>query len=385
MRRQLAAAAAIFLAVPGLVLSAGPSATAASTPNNLVVDLGSNTGPFDGGASGALYGLYDQGVPTSNLIQGMGMVTTDTKAQDGQQHPGSDALEIAKPFVASGGGSIYIYMTDVYRNFPYERTTYAQYQGYMKTEVEQVLTSPYRSRIILVPYNEPDGNWFSGLTTNAATVAAFEAEWLQTYNFIKGLWPQARIAGPNLSGFYPAALGSFLQFCLANHCLPAVMTWHELAVASTVRTDVAAYRALETTVGLPHHLPINIDEYAARYQLTSPGQMVAWLSALEAEKVDGDLAYWNINGTLGDSVAQQDIPNAQWWLYNWYSSLSGHTVAVTTPDGNTDDTLQGLATLDTALDVTRGQEDPHQWRVGKRFSTWGCWAQRWGRSQRGGR
>ena len=53
MRRQLAAAAAIFLAVPGLVLSAGPSATAASTPNNLVVDLGSNTGPFDGGASGS--------------------------------------------------------------------------------------------------------------------------------------------------------------------------------------------------------------------------------------------------------------------------------------------------------------------------------------------
>ena len=250
--------------------------------------------------------------------------------------------------MASGGRSIYIYMTDVYRNFPYERTTYAQYQGYMKTEVEQVLTSPYRNRIILVPYNEPDGNWFSGLTTNAATLAAFEAEWLQTYNFIKGLWPQARIAGPNLSGFYPAALGSFLQFCLANHCLPAVMTWHELAVASTVRTDVAAYRALETTVGLPHHLPINIDEYAARYQLTSPGQMVAWLSALEAEKVDGDLAYWNINGTLGDSVAQQNIPNAQWWLYNWYSSLSGHTVAVTTPDGNTDDTLQGLATLDTA-------------------------------------
>ncbi len=87
---------------------------------------------------------------------------------------------------------------------------------------------------------------------------------------------------------------------------------------------------------------------AARYQLTSPGQMVAWLSALEAEKVDGDLAYWNINGTLGDSVAQQNIPNAQWWLYNWYSSMSGHTVAVTPPDGNTDDTLQGLATLNPA-------------------------------------
>jgi hypothetical protein len=386
MRKHLVTAAAVILAASGLVLGAAappgsaattsaaiastsattagattagatsaatPSTSAATTPNDVTVDLGSSTGQFDGGASGSLYGLYDQGVPSNNLIQGMGLQTTDTKAQDGQQHPGSDALEIAKPFTGSGGKNIYIYMTDVYRDFPYERTSYAQYQGYMKTEVEQVLTSPDKNRIILVPYNEPDGNWFAGLTTNATILASFEAEWLQTYNFIKGLWPQARIAGPNLSGFYPAALGSFLQFCLANNCLPDVMTWHELQVASTVRTDVAAYRALETTVGLKHPLPINLDEYAARYQLTSPGQMVAWLSALEAEKVDGDLAYWNINGSLGDSVAQQNIPNAQWWLYNWYSSMTGNTVAVTTPQGNTDDTLQGLATLDKAKKQAR--------------------------------
>src|ERR1700728_172317 len=307
------------------------AATAATTPNDVVVDLGSSTGPLDGGASGSLYGIYDQGAPSNNLIEGMGLKTTDTKAQDGQQHPGSDALEIAKPFLDSGGRSIYIYMTDVYRDFPYERTTYAQYQGYMKTEIEQVINSPYKNRIVLVPYNEPDGNWFAGLTTNPTILASFEAEWLQTYNFIKGLWPQARIAGPNLSGFYPAALGSFLQFCMANNCLPDVMTWHELAVASTVRTDVAAYRALETTVGMTRHLPINIDEYAARYQLTSPGQMAAWLSALETEKVDGDLAYWNINGSLGDSVAQQNIPNAQWWLYNWYSSMTRNTAGVTPP------------------------------------------------------
>src|SRR5450631_205644 len=347
MRKHLASAAAVILAASGLFLGAAPSG-AATPPNDLVVNLGAATGQVDGGASGSLYGIYDQGVPSDNLIHGMGLTTTDTKAQDGQQHPGSDALEIVKPFVSSGGRDVYIYMTDVYRNFPYERTSYAQYQGYMKSEVEQVLTSPDKNRIVLVPYNEPDGNWFAGLTTDATTLAAFEAEWLQTYDFIKSLWPEARIAGPNFSNFFPAALGSFLQFCMANNCLPDVMTWHELQVASTVRTDVAAYRALETTVGLKHPLPVNLDEYAARYQLTSPGQMVAWLSALEAEKVDGDLAYWNINGALGDSVAQQNIPNAQWWLYNWYSSMTGNTVQVTAPQGNTDDKLQGLATLDRA-------------------------------------
>ena len=158
MRRGLAAAAALVLAAAGpLTGPAGPPGAATTTsPGSLVVDLGSSTGPFGGGASGSLYGLYDQGVPSGNLIQGVGLRTTDTKAQDGQQHPGSDALEIARPFTSSGGRDVYIDMTDVYRNFPYERTSYAQYQGYVKTEVEQVLTSPYRNRVILVPYNEPD-------------------------------------------------------------------------------------------------------------------------------------------------------------------------------------------------------------------------------------
>src|ERR1017187_5626231 len=98
MRKHLASAAAVILAPAGLVLGAAPSPGGASTtPNGLVVNLGASTGQVSGGASGSLYGIYDQGVPSNNLIQGMGLTTTDTKAQDGQQHPGSDALEIVKP------------------------------------------------------------------------------------------------------------------------------------------------------------------------------------------------------------------------------------------------------------------------------------------------
>ncbi|MBV9445911.1 MAG: hypothetical protein JO345_08455 [Streptosporangiaceae bacterium] len=325
---------------------AGADTETGATDENLSVDLGTSTGAVGHGADGALYGIYDQGVPSENLISGMGLQTTDTKAQDGQQHPGSDALEIARPFVNAGGRDIYIYMTDVYRNFPYERTSYAQYQGYMKTEVEQVLTSPYKNRIILVPYNEPDGNWFGGLASNTTTRAAFLSEWLDTYKFLKQLWPQARIAGPNFYQYQPAALSDFLTFCKANQCLPDVITWHELANTSTVAPDVAAFRQLESPIGL--NLPISLDEYAARYQLTSPGRMVAWLSAIENAKVGGDLPYWNQNGSLGDTVSQNNIPNGQWWLYHWYSSLTGHTVSVAPPSGNTDNTLQAVAALDTA-------------------------------------
>ncbi|HYY20023.1 MAG TPA: LamG domain-containing protein, partial [Streptosporangiaceae bacterium] len=325
----------------GISTKSNPSAT---STENLSVDLGNSTGAFQHGADGSLYGLYDQGVPSDNLIQGMGLQTTDTKAQDGQQHPGSDALEIAKPFADSGGGDLYIYMTDVYRNFPYERTSYAQYQGYLRTEVKQDLTSPYRNRIVLVPYNEPDGNWFAGLQDNATTLAAFEAEWRQTYQLIKGLWPQARIAGPNFFQYQGQALTSFLTYCQQNHCLPDIITWHELNNPSTIGPDVAAFRAAEAPLGL--NLPVNLDEYAARYQLTSPGRMVEWLSAINDAKVSGDLPYWNENGTLSDSTSQQNIPNAQWWLYHWYSSLAGQAVRVTPPQGGKDNTLQAVASLD---------------------------------------
>ncbi|WP_418953157.1 RICIN domain-containing protein [Streptomyces scabiei] len=323
----------------------------AATPT-LTVDLSTTTGTFHGGASGALYGLYGPDVPTNNLIEGMGLQTTNTKYQDGQQHPGSDALEIAKPFVDSGGKDILIYMTDVYRA-NYERAGYSAYQATMKTQVEQAKASPYASRIVFVPYNEPDLNWFSGMRTNSTALANFNAEWRQTYNFIKGLWPEARLAGPNTAGYSSSSLSGFLTYCKANNCLPDVVTWHTLGSPAEVRSTVDSYRAVETAAGITSPITVNLNEYAHRYHLTDPGQMVQWIAAIEDKKVDGNLPYWNINGNLGDSAAAQNTPNAQWWLYNWYSSMSGNTVKVTGAANNAAYTLQGVASLDTAKKQAR--------------------------------
>jgi hypothetical protein len=323
----------------------------AATPT-LTVDLGTTTGAFHGGASGVLYGLYGPDVPTNNLIEGMGVQTTNTKYQDGQQHPGSDALEIAKPFVDSGGEDIFIYMTDVYRA-NYERESYAAFQATMKTQVEQTKASPYADHIVFVPYNEPDLNWFSGMRTNSTALNNFNSEWRQTHNFIKGIWPEARLAGPNTSSYTDSSLRGFLTYCKANNCLPDVVTWHTLGSPADVRSTVNAYRAVETAAGITSPITINLNEYAHRYHLTDPGQMVQWIAALEDKKVDGNLPYWNINGNLGDSAAAQNTPNAQWWLYNWYSSMSGNTVKVTGAADDAAYTLQGLASLDTAKKQAR--------------------------------
>ena len=97
----------------------------------------------------------------------MNLRTVSTKAQDGPQHPGADALEILPPFVDSGGKDVYIYMTDIYRGFPYEwpgadgPARLADFKEKIKKQVEQVLTmGDYQDNVVYVPFNEPEGNMF---------------------------------------------------------------------------------------------------------------------------------------------------------------------------------------------------------------------------------
>ncbi|WP_371584023.1 cellulosome protein [Streptomyces sp. NBC_01314] len=340
-----------MLAVP----SASPAQAAG--PEQLVIDLATDTGAFHGGASGSLYGIYGDGAPSRNLIEGMNLRTVSTKAQDGPQHPGADALEILPPFVDSGGKDVYIYMTDIYRGFPYQwpgangPERLADFKEKIRKQVAQVRTTgDYQDHVVYVPFNEPEGNMFGSGAWSYNNVSwlndpqyFFEA-WKETYRLIKSLDPDARIAGPNTSLLFDQVKG-FLQYAKANDVVPDVMTWHELSSPAAVRTSVAKYRRWEKEVGIDP-LPINVNEYGHNYHLSVPGQVVQWVSAIEESKIDADLAYWNIDGNLNDSAVDANKGNGQWWLFNAYGQMSGHTVQVTAPHPNQQYTLQGVATLD---------------------------------------
>ncbi|MFF5369958.1 LamG-like jellyroll fold domain-containing protein [Streptomyces sp. NPDC013187] len=330
----------------------------------LTVDLGSDTGAFHGGASGTLYGVYGPDVPTNNLMEGMGLRTVSTKAQDGPQHPGADALEVVRPLADSTDGDVYIYMTDIHRGFPYEwpGDTPAQklklYEEKIAKQVDQVLRLPkqYQDNIVFVPFNEPEGNMFGTGQWSYDKVSWLDdpddyfAAWDSAYKLIKTRMPGARIAGPNTSILYDQVKG-FLTHALAAGTLPDVITWHELSHPEAVRQSVAKYRAWEKDLfkGTDREgtqLPININEYAFNYHTSVPGQMIQWVSAIEESKVDADIAYWNIDGNLSDSAVQSNRGNGQWWLLNSYASMSGHTVKVTPPFPGENYTMQGVATLD---------------------------------------
>ncbi|GAB2476405.1 Ig-like domain-containing protein [Promicromonospora xylanilytica] len=340
------------------------TATVTVHRGELRVDLGAPIGEFHGGASGTLYGLYGDGLPSDNLIEGMGIRTVSTKAQDGPQHPGADALEVVRPLADATDGDVYIYMTDIHRGFPYEwpgDTPQEKLDGFVEkigTQVDQVLEMPaeYQDNVVFVPFNEPEGNmfgtgrWSYDGTSWLDDPTDYFAAWDRVHALIKDRMPGARIAGPNTSVLYGQVKG-FLEHTVEAGTVPDVMTWHELSHPEKIRESVATYRDWEADVFAGSdlagtELPININEYAFNYHTSVPGQMIQWISAIEDSKVDADIAYWNIDGNLSDSAVQSDRGNGQWWLFNAYARMSGNTVEVTPPFPGENYTLQGVATLD---------------------------------------
>ncbi|NGO71393.1 cellulosome protein, partial [Streptomyces boncukensis] len=339
-------------------LTPAGSGRARAATESLTVDLSAGTGPVHGGAAGSLYGVYGDGVPTRTVLEGMHIRTVCTKAQDGVQHPGADALEVLRPFVDAGGADLYVYMTDIYRGFPYQwpgvtgEERLGDFMKRIRTQVEQALTvgADYRRHLVYVPFNEPEGNMFGTGEWSYERVSwrddprRYFAAWKDVHALIRGLDPEARIAGPNTSILYDEVKG-FLEFAKENGVLPDIVTWHELSTPATIRTSVAKYRRWEKELGIGP-LPVNINEYAYNYHISVPGQMVQWIAAIEESKVDADLAYWNIDGNLGDSAVMASGGNAQWWLYHAYGALTGDTVEVTAPHPGEQYTLQGVAALD---------------------------------------
>ncbi|MFI7124783.1 LamG-like jellyroll fold domain-containing protein [Nonomuraea sp. NPDC050153] len=366
--------------VKGTAHGTAVQATVKVVGNNLTVDLGTETGAFHGGASGTLYGVYGDGVPTGNLLEGMNLRTVSTKAQDGPQHPGADALEVVKPLADSTDGDVYIYMTDIYRGFPYQwpgntpEERLNDFKTKIAKQVDQVLKldPKYQDNIVFVPFNEPEGNMFgngqwsyNGVNWLGDPQYYFKA-WDEVNALIKGKLPKARIAGPNSSALYDK-VQDFLRHTLKAGTLPEVITWHELSNPAGIRTNVARYREWERAILGDKRLPINLNEYAHNYHTSVPGQMIQWASAIEESKVDADIAYWNIDGNLSDSAVQANRGNGQWWLLNAYGQMTGDTVKVTPPRPNVSYTLQGVATLDKAKAQARAVFGGTSGKAGIRF------------------
>ncbi|WP_017589887.1 carbohydrate-binding protein [Nocardiopsis ganjiahuensis] len=337
----------------------------------LTIDLATGTGGFHGGACGLLYGLYGPGLPTDNLIEGMNVRTVATKGQDGAQHPGSDALEVLPCLVETTGGDVYVRTTDHYRGFPYQwpgETPEERLSGYTEVlgaQLRQIrgLDPALLDHLVIEPFNEPEGNmfgdgeWSYDGTSWLDDPADYFRAWDDAHALIRAELGGVRVSGPNTSILFDQVQG-FLQHTVEAGTVPDVVTWHELSHPGRIRGSVERYRAWEAEAfaGTPYEgteLPVNINEYAFNHHTSVPGQMIHWMSAIEESKVDAMIAFWNVNGNLSDSAVQANRANGQWWLYNAYGAMTGHTVRVTPPRPGEDYTLQAVAALDEERTLAR--------------------------------
>ncbi|MEV5613120.1 CBM35 domain-containing protein [Streptomyces sp. NPDC052225] len=333
-------------------LHSAPAAQAA-TPR-LSVDLSASEGPVTRGANGALYGLSDDGVPSDAALAPLKLTSISQKPDGGLQHPNGDAVEVSKSFLRNNGatGDVNIMMQDIYQHWPYEDLGIDDYLTKVDSIVKKVRDADHSDRFVYVPFNEPDWIWYKLSVADQATYEKnrdrFLADWKTVYQRIRALDPDARIAGPNEAYYHGRFLPDFLSFAKSNNVLPDVMTWHELSPDSLryFQSNYDNYRALEKRLGVGP-LPVNIDEYANRRDLSVPGQLVQWVGMFERNKVKANQAYWDAAGNLSGNVVRSNIPNGGWWLFRWYAGLTGDTVKVTPPTANAIDTLQGLASYDT--------------------------------------
>ena len=370
--RWTASAALVALTIGSLAALSGP-ASAEESAETLAVDFAARTGDFRGGATGTLYGFGDDGAPTQSLINGAHITNSSQKAPYGTQHPSGDAIAVEDGFFNKHGEDMYIYVQDYYPDWPYNGSkrpgddrTYDLSDGSYTDEpngvwdylevvefvAEAVATDSARAEdYVFIPFNEPDGgNWYPDWDSQRDE---FLDDWQATYDVIQQVWERhdlghARIGGPGDTRWQPERSGDFLTYAQEHDSLPDIFIWHELGIdnLSTYRSHFAAYRELERSLGIDE-IPVNITEYGMLRDMGVPGQLIQWFAMFEDTKVDAQTAYWNYAGNFSDNSARPNGANAGWWMFKWYGDLAGSdTVAVSPPELNAVDTLQGIGAID---------------------------------------
>ena len=322
----------------------------------MVFDAGEKTGAVMKGASGYLYGIAENGVPSKEMVESLDITTISQKVPGGLQHPIGDMDDAAE--MLDKTAYQVVYLQDVYDTWYYlhdeimtarSEGTY-DWQALLDNDylprvaqvTQELKDKPYADKLVYCLYNECDnGVWFGESQKddnpdNAYGVWCdyneqgrenFNQAWRQTYQLVKSIHPEALIGGPGFCDYNKDELEAFLSFCKDNDCLPDIMIYHELGV-DTVRffdEHIAEYRALEQALGM-QKLPIIITEYGMMSENGYPGTMAQIITQFETEKVYGDNAYWRLADNLNDNCADDNSPNAQWWLMRWYTDMKGQTV-----------------------------------------------------------
>lgn len=323
----------------------------------LTADFSVKTGEVTDGASGYLYGIAQNGVPSKTMTDSVDISTVSQKVPGGLQHPVGDISDIESQLSNTDYNVIYLqdsYDTWYYANddimaarktgeYDWQKFISEDYFPRVEKAVKTLAASKSARKTVYCLYNECDnGVWFGTTVKDRSNeeygVGAkydeegrenFYSAWKQTYDLVRSIDPDALIGGPGFYEYDHDKISSFLEYCKENNCLPDIMIYHELADNSIYlwQDNVEDYRQMEKDMGMDE-LPIIVTEYGRMKDNGLPGKMVQYITQIESSKVYGDNAFWRLANNLCDVAADDNCPNSNWWLYRWYTDMQGSTVQI---------------------------------------------------------
>ena len=322
----------------------------------IIFDAKDLTGNVTSGASGFLYGIAEDGVPSYNMVESIDLSTLSTKTQGGLQHPIGEVGDVAAEAIAGGNCDyLIVYLQDMYSTWYYEEAAITEmkkagtydWKEYIQTEffplvektINEIKASDYHDKILYCLYNECDnavwfGTWVP--TEDGGGWNAFDDQgkqnfyeaWKMTYDFVRTLDPEAPIGGPGYMDYYTEEIDGFLKYTSENNCVPDAMIYHELAIRSIYdwKAHVRELRELEESYGISPDTPIIVTEYGKMDDNGNPNTMAKYIVQIESSKVYADQAYWLLANNLCNTAADYNTPNSAWWVYRWYADMEGQTM-----------------------------------------------------------
>lgn len=371
VKKLLSAALAAGLVVTSGILPEAPAQVeAAESLPTLTVDMTPDSvRELKHGASGWLYGLGAEGVPSANTMTPLKPHTAVQKAPNGMQHPNGDVLDVAQTFLDAGGQDLQIYVPDYYALWFYEFSSTDEYLDILKMEAEECIAKGIEDEVVYVLYNEPNADWIGGSykdpETGEVSTGWYSLFWFweDMYDMVvdvykeNGVASKPRFAGLNLAGYDNWVMEEYIKFCVEHNCMPDVISWHDLSTGqfNNFGNEYNHYRGLEEKYLTPENAEkygvditpreIVINEYAANAECSSPGDLVRWIGLFEEYNVAGCLPFWHLSNNLNGLAAGNNEGNGAWWLYKWYGDMSGQYLPVTTSN-TPKDNYYGVASLD---------------------------------------
>ena len=312
----------------------------------LEVDAAVIEGEISSRASGFLYGIAQDGVPDSAMVESIDISSVSQKVIDGLQHPIGDVDEAAK--MLDGCDYITVYLQDCFDTWYYCHQeildlradgTYDcaefvrnRFHPLVEESISKLIQKDYKDRLVFCPYNEADNAVWFGTPSEDGTWFMFDDDaklrfyesWKETYDLIRSLYPDAVIGGPGYCDYDSYEISHFLSYCKENNCLPDIMIYHELGETSSLywQDHIDDYRSIEKNLGI-NEMPIIITEYGTMYECGAPADMLKYVACIEKSGAYANAAYWRLANNLCDTAADNNSPNSNWWLFRWYSDMEG--------------------------------------------------------------